>query len=52
MGRALSNSARIEAVYGGAQANLLRNVSERVEDSIGEILSTLGALDKQLDAIA
>ncbi|MBI5005497.1 MAG: hypothetical protein HZB95_00070 [Nitrosomonadales bacterium] len=50
MGQSLSNSAKIEAVYGGVQALALRNVSEQVERSISEILSTLNKLGRQLEA--
>lgn len=52
MGQSLSNSAKIEAVYGGVQAGALRNVSEQVESSISEILSTLNKLGQQLEATA
>ena len=52
MGQSLSYSAKIEAVYGGVQAASLKNVSEHVEASIGEILHTLNNLDRQLEMAA
>jgi hypothetical protein len=51
MGVSLSYSAKVEAVYGAAQAQALRQVSSDVEASIGDILRTLGKLQKQLEAV-
>lgn len=51
MGVSLSYSAKVEAVYGAAQSQALRQVSNDVEASIGDILRTLGKLQKQLEAV-
>ena len=52
MGRSLSYSAKVEAVYGGEQANALKQVSEQVEGAICGILGTLAKLDRQLGMAA
>lgn len=52
MGQSLSYSAKVEAVYGGEQANALKNVSERVENSVHDILVSLKRLGRQLEAMA
>lgn len=49
MGQSLSYSAKIESVYGGEQAGALKHVSEGVEASVREILSTLQKLAGQLE---
>lgn len=47
-GGALSRSAKIEAVYGGETSATLKQVAERIEETVNQIFATLKRLRTQL----
>lgn len=47
-GGALSRSAKIEAVYGGEMSATLKQVAERIEETVNQIFATLKLLRTQL----